>query len=516
VASRPPSGANWVHEIKHDGYRLIVRQDGVAAQLFTRNAHDWTARLPAIATAAARIKARSFTIDGEAVVLGPDGLSRFDELRRREAARTAILYAFDLIEHDGEDLCNLPFLDRKAALARLLRDTQAGILLNEHVAEDGPTVFAHACRLGAEGIEAWVVDRASWDLEKLGPPPDARDHRVPLDIAARFADRRRKREERRRDREVALARQAAADRELRDRLIAAANGNYSPGPGIDDLSPIKSVLEIVPLDRVLTTIRCKVDKRSYPANPTLVSWRDPVLLKEIAENYCRTMIVPNLVAAWAAAGKTPGKPVERVAPSPGTQGPAASHTAPAAPPGNGIAPFTDAAAEPGPPAAVQVPAAPESGDEKDAVSITDPIGAPTTSPPQPADDFSELGQTDLLTKTGEQDDGASKPPDVTAAAPVVPAPQSDDRKPVAEGRQQVLAAFARSRAQALPQPAPPQPRPDRREAAPAEPEFTAEGWMELVGGYVAGNVNWNTRRLGAPPGSPNCRAPRDVLRSFGL
>jgi ATP-dependent DNA ligase len=60
-------------------------------------------------------------------VLGPDGLSRFDELRRREAARTAILYAFDLIEHDGEDLRDRPFLDSKAALARLLRDTKTGI-----------------------------------------------------------------------------------------------------------------------------------------------------------------------------------------------------------------------------------------------------------------------------------------------------------------------------------------------------------------------------------------------------
>jgi bifunctional non-homologous end joining protein LigD len=54
------------------------------------------------------IKAKSFTIDGEAIVLGPDGLSRFEELSRREAARTGIRYAFDLIEHDGEDLRNLP------------------------------------------------------------------------------------------------------------------------------------------------------------------------------------------------------------------------------------------------------------------------------------------------------------------------------------------------------------------------------------------------------------------------
>jgi bifunctional non-homologous end joining protein LigD len=77
VASRPPTGSDWVHEIKHDGYRLIVRRDGVAVRLFTRNAYDWTARLRAIAVAAERIEAKSFTIHGEAVVLGPDGLSRF-------------------------------------------------------------------------------------------------------------------------------------------------------------------------------------------------------------------------------------------------------------------------------------------------------------------------------------------------------------------------------------------------------------------------------------------------------
>jgi bifunctional non-homologous end joining protein LigD len=91
-------------------------------------------------------------------VLGPDGLSRFEELSRREATDTAILYAFDLIEHDGEDMRNLPFLDRKAALAHLLRNSEAGILFNEHIVEDGPVVFAHACRLGAEGIVSKKVD----------------------------------------------------------------------------------------------------------------------------------------------------------------------------------------------------------------------------------------------------------------------------------------------------------------------------------------------------------------------
>jgi bifunctional non-homologous end joining protein LigD len=152
LASKPPSGDGWVHEIKHDGYRMIVRRDGAEVRLYSRNANDWTARLRAIADGAERIKARSFTIDGEAVVLGPDGLSRFEELSRREATDTAILYAFDLIEHDGEDLRNRPFLDRKAVLARLLQNTGTGILFNEHIAEDGPVVFAHDCRLGAESI----------------------------------------------------------------------------------------------------------------------------------------------------------------------------------------------------------------------------------------------------------------------------------------------------------------------------------------------------------------------------
>jgi len=179
VASRPPSGADWVHEIKHDGYRLIVRRDGPTVRLYTRNAYDWTARLPAIAAAAERISAKSFTIDGEAVVLGPDGLSRFDELRRQEAARTAILYAFDLIEHDGEDLRDRPFLDRKAALARLLRDTQAGILPNEHVAGDGPTVFEHACRLGAEGIVSKKID----GTYRSGPCPVWIKIRNPASVA---------------------------------------------------------------------------------------------------------------------------------------------------------------------------------------------------------------------------------------------------------------------------------------------------------------------------------------------
>jgi bifunctional non-homologous end joining protein LigD len=75
LAHKPPSGPDWVHEVKHDGYRLIVRRDGPTVRLFTRRGYDWTGRYPAIASAAAKLKARSFTMDGEAVVAGADGIA---------------------------------------------------------------------------------------------------------------------------------------------------------------------------------------------------------------------------------------------------------------------------------------------------------------------------------------------------------------------------------------------------------------------------------------------------------
>ena len=95
-------------------------------RLYSRNAYDWTVRLAAIAAAAELIKAKSLTIDGEAVVLGPDGLSRFEELSHRDGARTAILYAFDLIDHDGEDLRNLPFPGPKGGAGAAAARGQSG------------------------------------------------------------------------------------------------------------------------------------------------------------------------------------------------------------------------------------------------------------------------------------------------------------------------------------------------------------------------------------------------------
>jgi ATP-dependent DNA ligase len=151
-ATKPPAGPDWVHEIKHDGYRLIVRRDGDTVRLFTRRGYDWSGRYPAIARAAAKLRARSFTIDGEAVVCGPDGVAVFDALHRRGTVTEAMLYAFDLLEYDGVDLRPRPLGERKARLAKLVGRSTHGIVYNEHTDEDGSTVFRHACKLRFEGI----------------------------------------------------------------------------------------------------------------------------------------------------------------------------------------------------------------------------------------------------------------------------------------------------------------------------------------------------------------------------
>jgi bifunctional non-homologous end joining protein LigD len=102
---------------------------------------------PAIASAAGKLCSKSFTIDGEAVVTGLDGIAVFDALHRRRRAPDAMLYAFDLLELNGKDLRSLPLGERKARLAKLLVRSSAGIVFNEHTDENGATVFEHACRV---------------------------------------------------------------------------------------------------------------------------------------------------------------------------------------------------------------------------------------------------------------------------------------------------------------------------------------------------------------------------------
>ena len=157
--ARPPSGPLWVHEIKHDGYRLMLRRDGLRVRCFTRNGHDWANRFPGIAYAASKILASSFLIDGEAVIARDDGTPDFHALRSQRRGHEAVLYVFDLIEHDGDDLRDLPLIERKRRLKKLLgRAKGRSIQFVEHLTGDGPTVFRHVCAMGLEGIVSKRTD----------------------------------------------------------------------------------------------------------------------------------------------------------------------------------------------------------------------------------------------------------------------------------------------------------------------------------------------------------------------
>ena len=163
LARTVPSSPQWVHEIKHDGFRFICRRDGDRVRVFSRRGNDYTDRVPLIAKALAKLRVKSVTLDGEGVACRPDGVSDFDRLRAavgRLGSRDAFLYAFDLLELNGDDLRPYEWQVRRATLASLLRKASNGIRLSEHlVMTDGDMLFRHACAMGLEGIVAKRRDR---------------------------------------------------------------------------------------------------------------------------------------------------------------------------------------------------------------------------------------------------------------------------------------------------------------------------------------------------------------------
>jgi len=151
-AKQPPSGLGWLHEIKHDGFRIIARRDAAGVRLITRNGYDLAGRFKLAAAAVGALRARSCVIDGEAIASDQTGLSVFELIRSWRHDHAVTLCAFDLLELNGEDLRRLPIEERKWRLAKLLRDAPEGIAFNQHYDGDGATVFKHACALGCESI----------------------------------------------------------------------------------------------------------------------------------------------------------------------------------------------------------------------------------------------------------------------------------------------------------------------------------------------------------------------------
>ena len=151
-AVHPPDGPEWLHEIKHDGFRMVARRDGERVRLISRRGLDWGDRFGTIVEAVEALPVRSFTIDGEAIVCDGDGLADFHLLRYRRGDAVVHLCAFDLIELDGRDLRDEPIEARKAELARVLDGCRPGLVLNAVFHDLGSVVFEHACKLGCEGI----------------------------------------------------------------------------------------------------------------------------------------------------------------------------------------------------------------------------------------------------------------------------------------------------------------------------------------------------------------------------
>jgi bifunctional non-homologous end joining protein LigD len=152
-AQQAPIGSEWLIEIKHDGFRIIARKEGKRVRLYSRPGNDLTYRFPLICEALLQLRSRSCIIDGEAVSCGADGIASFNRIRYRRHDAEVFLYAFDIIELNGDDLRREPLAVRKTTLERLLARAASGVRYNEHLdEEDGPLVFLHACKLGLEGI----------------------------------------------------------------------------------------------------------------------------------------------------------------------------------------------------------------------------------------------------------------------------------------------------------------------------------------------------------------------------
>jgi bifunctional non-homologous end joining protein LigD len=155
LVDRPPEGDDWIHEIKFDGYRLLIRIEDGEIRVLTRRGRDWTRKFGPLVSAAASLEAARAFIDGEAVVMKDNGGSDFQALQNAISGgrgKEIVFYAFDLLHLDGRDLRTLPLLDRKEALRKLLARAPKSIRFTDHLAGKGETFYREACRAGLEGI----------------------------------------------------------------------------------------------------------------------------------------------------------------------------------------------------------------------------------------------------------------------------------------------------------------------------------------------------------------------------
>ena len=159
VVEAPPDGEEWLHEIKHDGYRIVARIEEGDVRLVSRNGKDWTKEFPQVARAVGRLPAGTALLDGEVAAVLPNGATSFQALQRRgDGGAPLVYFVFDLLHLDGWDLRAVGLEQRKEALHRLLESAPPVLRFSDHVRGRGPEFFATAREAGLEGVVSKRAD----------------------------------------------------------------------------------------------------------------------------------------------------------------------------------------------------------------------------------------------------------------------------------------------------------------------------------------------------------------------
>lgn len=262
--SRPPVGADWVHEIKLDGYRMQLRVASGEAVLRTRKGLDWTSDFAAIADAAGALD--DCIIDGEVVALDHNGAPDFAALQAALSegrSKDLTYFAFDLLYAEGEDLRRLPLTERKARLQHLLsRSSRAGKVIKyvEHLAEPGDAVLQSACRLNLEGI-----------ISKCATAP-YRSGRTDTWLKAKC----------RGGQEVVIGGWSGSARNLRSLLVGVHRGDHlvhtgRVGTGFNKNNSSGLLKKLV----ALSTDKSPFTGKGAPRRAKDVTWVEPKLIAEI-------------------------------------------------------------------------------------------------------------------------------------------------------------------------------------------------------------------------------------------
>jgi bifunctional non-homologous end joining protein LigD len=166
--STPPTGDEWLHELKLDGYRIQAHVEeqksrGRKVTLYSRSGLDWTHRMPSVARAAAGLPVKAGLFDGEVVVLDEKGSTSFADLQAafEEGTQAQMTYfVFDLLHLDGHSMRDFPIVRRKEILEGVIAELGEvdTIRFGQHVRGEGAAMFASACKVGAEGVVSKRAD----------------------------------------------------------------------------------------------------------------------------------------------------------------------------------------------------------------------------------------------------------------------------------------------------------------------------------------------------------------------